>query len=231
MGDFRTVLNRNTKFKDTHYLVNYGVGGYGVDQVYLLYKKTIANYKSPIVVIGVLNYDLDRNITPVTWELKPFFTVKKGKLKCHNAHLNSNVDEFFNRHPPTIFCYLWELAIHGGLLPECLASWFKSREERRTNIKTIGRAILLEMSKDLKRRKIPHVFVIFEWSKRMIRPPDWRVQFLIELFRRNHIDYIMARDAVVKHEQLGGFDWHKYAVKDGHPNELYNRLVSHQILH
>ena len=228
---FQDILNRDTHFSGTHYLLNYGVGGYGVDQTYLLYQKTIANYQSPIVVIGVLNYDLDRNITPVTWGLKPFFTVDKGNLQYHNSHLRSNVDEFFKRHPPTIVSYLWRLAIHEGSLPGCVTASFKSMEERRTDIQLISRAVLLELSEDLKRRNIPHVFVIFEWSKRMIEPPDWRVQFLVDFFRSNHVDFIMAREALVKHEQSGTFDWQKYTVSDGHPNALYNRLVSEQILH
>ncbi len=224
------ILNGDPNFNGSHYLLNYGVSGYGADQIYLLYKNTIDNYQSPIVIIGILNYDLDRTVTPVTWGLKPFFQVEEGRLECHTSHLTSKIDNFFFHNPPKIVSYLWRLLVHAGPLPGSVAAWFKSKEVRRTDIKSISEAILLEMSEDLNRRKIPHVFLIFEWPKRMIKPPDWRVQFLIDFFQSNHIDFIMAREAIVNQEQGGMFNWEKYAVDDGHPNVSYNRLVSEQIL-
>jgi hypothetical protein len=224
------ILNGDTNFNGSHYLLNYGVSGYGVDQVYLLYKNTIDNYQSPIVIIGILNYDLDRNVTPVTWGLKPFCKVEEDRLECHTSHLTSKVDNFFFHNPPTIVSYLWRLFVHAGPLPGSVAAWFKSKEERTTEIKSISEAILLEMSEDLNRRNIPHVFLIFEWPKRMIKPPDWRVQFLTDFLQSNYIDFIMAREAIVNREQGGMFNWEKYAVDDGHPNGSYNRLVTEQVL-
>jgi hypothetical protein len=226
---FQGMLNREADFKGTHHLVNYGVSGYGIDQVYLLYTKTIDYYRSPLVIVGILNYDLDRSYTPVTWGLKPFFRVEEGRLKCYHSHLTSNIDDFFFHNPPTIVSYLWRLFVHAGPLPKKVAGWFKSREEPRIEIRAISEAILLEMSEDMKRRGIPHVFIIFEWPERMIDPPDWRVHFLIELFRRNDIDFILPREAIIGGDDGSMFCWEKYVVGDGHPNASYNRLVCEQI--
>lgn len=231
VGDcIQDILNHDASFSASHYLLNYGVSGYGVDQVYLLYKKTIDSYQSPIVIIGILNYDLDRNVTPVTWGLKPFLRVKEGELECHTSHLTSEIDNFFSNNSPSIRSYLWRLLVHAGPLPADVASWLRSKEEPRHEIKRVSEAILVEMSGDLKRRNIPHVFLVFEWPKRMIKPPDWRVQFLIDFFRRNHVDFIMAREAIVTTEHSRMFNWEKYAVDDGHPNVSYNRLVCEQVL-
>jgi len=89
---------------------------------------------------------------------------------------------------------------------------------------------LTSLVNDLEERRAKYLFVIFEWSKRMVQPPDWRVRFIIDFLGRREIDFLLARNAVLGHAGTQVFDWNKYATKDGHPNELYNRLVSTRIL-
>lgn len=44
---FDEILNSDSDFNKHFYLLNYGVGGYGLDQIYLLFKYSIGNYQNP----------------------------------------------------------------------------------------------------------------------------------------------------------------------------------------
>lgn len=227
---FQGILNGNPQFNKTHYLLNYGVSGYGIDQIYLLYQQTISRYHKPIVIIGLMNYDLDRSIMPVTWGIKPFFILNDGLLLYQNNHLFEGVNEFFLNNPPMIKSYLWRLIINEGPLPSKLQEWLRTLPEDKARIKSINEAIINELSKDLKARSIPHLFILFEWPKRMVSAPDWRVDFLVETFNKKRANFISSRDILSNLESCGQpFDWEKYAVSDGHPNYLFNRLIAQQI--
>ncbi len=227
---FQGILNKHPDFNKSYYLINYGVSGYGVDQVLLLYRSTIMRYRNPIVIIGIMNYDLDRNIMPVTWGLKPYFEASNGKLRLKNSHLFSYVDIFFRDNPPKINSYLWRLLVHEGPLPENIRLWMKSLEEDKQNIKEVSTPIIGSLADELKFNNIRHIFVLFEWPKRMVKAPDWRVNYLVDVFHKKKIDYIMARGAIINNQQSAQFNWSDYSVDDGHPNYFYNQLVSQQIL-
>ena len=227
---FQGIFNDNPRFNKTHYLLNYGVSGYGIDQIYLLYQKTIDQYHNPIVIVGIMNYDLDRSLMPVTWGIKPFYTVHKGNLLYQNSHLSRDVNDFFLSNPPMIKSYLWRLIINEGPVPSNLQEWLRALPDDKTKIKSINEAIITEFSNDLRSRGIPHLFILFEWPKRLISAPDWRVDFLVETFNKMGSKFITSRNVLSSMEALGQqFDWEKYAVKDGHPNYLYNMLISERI--
>ena len=59
---FQDILNEDQEFARAHYLLNYGVAGYGVDQMYLLLKHSLFHYHDPHVIVGIYTRDLDRSI-------------------------------------------------------------------------------------------------------------------------------------------------------------------------
>lgn len=227
---FQGILNDDPEFNKKYYMLNYGVSGYGIDQIYLLYQKTITQYHNPIVVIGIMNYDLDRSIMPVTWAIKPFFTVHNGGLVYQNTHLSSDVDDFFLSNPPSIKSYLWRLIINEGPMPSKLQEWLRALPEDKTRMKITNEIIINQLSNDLKSKGIPHLYILFEWPKRMVKDPDWRVNFLVETFNKNGLNFITSRDILSHIEPCGQqFSWDKYAVDDGHPNYLFNLLISQRV--
>ena len=54
---FRRALE--SKFQ----VLNFGVGGYGIDQSYLRYKKDVREWKPDIVIFGFISHDLNRTMT------------------------------------------------------------------------------------------------------------------------------------------------------------------------
>lgn len=230
---FQGILNHDIVFRKDYFLLNFGVIGYGLDQTYLLYQKTIENFDSPIVIISLLDRDMERCMSGSTWGLKPFLKVdQNGHLRYHGEHLKNGVEDFFQENPPQIWSYLYRLMIFSPIVPEPISDWLGSVKEQQNKLKELNEAIILRLANDLKSRKIRHIFLVFEWAENIAEPPGWRIQFLVNLFQQNQIDFILARDIIKSHEKGDGFDWHNYALSSewNHPNPKYNKLISACIL-
>lgn len=68
---FEEILNRDTTFSSGHYLLNYGVGGYGIDQIYLLFNATVDSFNNPFVIFSFFTTDMDRSMLYVRDAQKP----------------------------------------------------------------------------------------------------------------------------------------------------------------
>jgi hypothetical protein len=95
---------------------NYGVGGFGTDQAYLLYREK--KPKAPIVIVGLYPEMLKRNLA-ASWifyggtpdqSLKPFFYLNKGHLEQHPLPQDSSVAEIKNYHSHDYFYQPYKLA-------------------------------------------------------------------------------------------------------------------------
>jgi hypothetical protein len=229
---FDGILNANPRFNSQYYLVNYGVNGYGMDQIYLLYTRTVGRYSSPAVIISLLDQDLDRSLVGASWQTKPFFTLNGGELVYQDSHMDPDIHHFFALHPPEIASYLYRLFLHSHFLPERIGEYLRDTQARRTKIMDLNRAILLAAAADLKRRSLKHVFLVFESALQVSDAPDWRIRFLTEVFRENHIPYIMVRDIFAESENPRTFDAGSYILDETnhHPSPEYNALVCRRIM-
>lgn len=76
-------------------VLNFGVDGYGIDQVYLRYQRDVRPWKPNVVMVGFSGHDLWRTMVvyPLVtfgWPgylVKPRFTVESGELKLLNLPL------------------------------------------------------------------------------------------------------------------------------------------------
>ena len=82
---FEEILNGDPEFSRENYLLNYGVAGYGVDQIYLLFEQSLELYRRPLVVVSLLRTDLDRTILS---DQKPHFEPHEGKLVLPSGWLS-----------------------------------------------------------------------------------------------------------------------------------------------
>jgi hypothetical protein len=80
---------------DNVQVLNFGVDGYGIDQIYLRYKRDVLPWKPRVVVIGVIGHDFWRTMAVYPfvsfgWPgylVKPRFAIEKGKLELLNVPL------------------------------------------------------------------------------------------------------------------------------------------------
>lgn len=230
---YQGILNTDRSFSSNYYCLNYGVSGYGLDQTYILYSKTVSRYDNPIVIVGILDSDIERSILPYTFGVKPYFVLENGNLQCHTDHIDIELlnTEFLERHPVNVWSYLGRLLIWGRIIPPSLTTWVRSVEQRKTSIKSLNSSILFRMVEDLRKRDLQCLFILFEWPKAMGGPKDWRILWLADLLKSEGVGHVLARDLI---EKTGspGFDPNRIlAGGDGmHFNAEGNRLVSQYIL-
>ena len=196
-----------------------------------LYEKTIEFYRAPIVIISMFDMDLERSMSGATWGLKPYFTLENKELRYHGDHLGSKVEDFFRDHPPAIVSYLYGLIVNSPIMPAKIASMLQSTDHLRARLLDLNAAIILRIAGDLKARNLRHFFLVLEGPRGIAKPPGWRMEFLVDLFKKNQIDYVLARDVLSAHGGTEAFDWRKYVIslENTHPNDSYNELVSQGI--
>lgn len=229
---FQKILNNDSSFSKAHYFLNYGVGGYGVDQIYLLMQKSLDHFEKPFVIVSIMTTDIDRSYLKVRDGQKPFFTLEKGQLKLSKDSIYSNPAEYFEQNPPQIRSYLYRRLIYAeNLIPEVIRSRLRGKWKAMRNKKELNKEIILNMKKELDSRNYDYVFVIFN----QLLSPDpekrgWRDAFLANLFEENNIPYIRSKELITQDPTFDRYDKHNYIDADnGHPTTHFNKMVSEEI--
>lgn len=105
-------LFERTELARDHALLNFGAGGYGLDQVALLIERVLPRFagRDPIVIVGVLaDDDLERCALSIRCWPKPRFTLDGGELELETPG-DTTTRAWLAAHPPSIPSYLGRLA-------------------------------------------------------------------------------------------------------------------------
>ena len=237
---FQGILNGDSDFSKKHFLLNYGVGGYGVDQIFLLYQKSVGQYKNPFVILSMLTDDLDRSILSVRTGQKPFYRVVDNSLVLSGIPIDPSPESFFSRHRPRITSYLFQMFIHSDVFqafvysdgpPWRMKNYFRAEPLRtRDHIEQINRHIILEVIRDLRNRGLDFLFVIFHPQWALVSHDDWRDQFLVRLLDSNNVPYLSSKLILKQHahrHQARIDDY--YLARNEHPNGHQNRVIADEL--
>jgi hypothetical protein len=226
---FQQMLNAAEDFSQGYYFLNYGVGGYGVDQIYLLLKNSIPLYKDPFVVVSIMTEDLDRTLQSVRVGQKPYFEVAENRLVLRGTPMDPDPAAYFAQHPPEIVSYLYRLLTHSDLLPWRLREYLNGEKEARRKKLLVNKHIIVNIIEELRARKLDFVFLIFHPKA----PPvfdDWRDTFLKKLLSENRVPLLSTREIVGEDALRSRRDLAEYYIKgDGHPTALQNVLVAKEL--
>lgn len=180
---FQSLLERS-EFGPQYAMLNYGVGGFGLDQTYLLLKHSIDRFKDkdPIVIVSILvDSDLDRSVLGYRSWPKPRLDVIGDQLVSRGPVL-TNTREYLKQHPISIRSYLWRLFLYQNtpFMAKARASW-RGDEAVKAEKQQLNRKILLEIEHELSSRNFQHFFMVFqaeggalkrwstfEWQEQMI---------------------------------------------------------------
>ena len=91
-------------------VLNYGVSGYGVDQIYLRFLDTFGHYDDPIVLIGIQDRDLDRSILTIRGRQKPQLRIENDELVVGNLPIRDTTI-FVEENPIELDSYLLRLVL------------------------------------------------------------------------------------------------------------------------
>ncbi len=181
-------------------LLNYGVGGFGFDQAYLLLTRTIDHWKDkqPIVVLAILvESDLDRCVLDFRGWPKPRLEPDGpdgSSVRLREAGVPT-VEEYFQRHSLDAGSLLWRALIYRQL--DAIAPWQHRQQFARSRIeekKTLARAILTSAHRMLEERGVRHFVLLFNVRGPFTDPRyTWQEPFLRETCDSLHMPLISTR--------------------------------------
>jgi hypothetical protein len=219
-------LNQDEAFSDSHYLLNYGVGGYGLDQIYLLFKNSVDRYDNPLVVFSLLVGDINRSLLSVRIGQKPYFELADGKLELQGLPLDPDSDRYFAQHPPRITSYFWNLFLYHTDNPGKLRSYLRREDARKQQIIALNRALLLAAHKELTDRNLDFVFLLFR-PRHDGETLSWRVDFVKDQLDEMGVPYIWASDVLSRDAaEMPPTD---LFLPDGHPSSVANQFIAQEI--
>lgn len=233
---FEDILNADSVFNQGNYLLNHGVGGYGVCQASLLCRKTAPHYQKPLVVFGLLTTDLDRTILPVRSGQKPYYDIENGKLKLKGLPVESSATQYFEQHPPGTTSYLLRRYLRSriNLVPYRIKTWYDGKDKAIEQIQAVNTLLIKALAAELRAKEIDFVFLVFHFEDDMISPKGedrWRDEFLKRTLAEDKIPYIWSNGIIREHRKQHPENTHDaYIVPgNGHPTSLYNRLIAEEI--
>jgi hypothetical protein len=207
------------------HVYNLGVGSYGIDQIFLRFKKTYRRFGHPTVLFGILTEDIDRAVLDVRTGPKPRFVLgADGQLVLTGVPVSSDPMTWFAANPPTIRSYVFALAIRQARLAagtgERLGVQWKRREKEVVAAKIIEEAVREARSTDT-----PLIFVIF-YGLAALQHPDWREVFLRQHFDALHAAFVDTRPLLMEASRREGVDVTAYYRRDTHHNREGNAIIA-----
>jgi hypothetical protein len=217
----------NNNLKDVT-VADLGVGGYGLDQMYLMFRSTLSYARGSHVVFGVLiDDDLDRSILSVRTGQKPHLVIKDGKLFVENVPIDPNPERYFSTNPPKIISYLFRLV---SRLPEI---WNVVPDRKIGEKKTLNGKIIEELHSICQKEEIPLSFILF-YTKYSLRNVSWQEDFMKTKLNELGITYIDTKPLLVDYANSNGLDMSAFYVNDGyqreHHNDLGNQVISDNLI-
>jgi len=226
---FQALLEQSD-LADRYCLVNYGVGGYGLDQIYLLLQQSIDRWKEldPIVVVSFLvDDDFCRTVLRFRNWPKPGFRIEGDRL-VSDGPVQVDLDEFRERNPIGIRSYLWRFVVfRGSFLPGAMRNLLRAPYSRRTEQAALARRLLEEIDRELASRGLDHFYLVFHGADSLPEPSltGWAEDLADEMVKELAIPAIGTRPFLLaaaggdvararEHLFLGAFY--------GHYNEIGN---------
>ncbi|OGX13565.1 MAG: hypothetical protein A2351_01520 [Omnitrophica bacterium RIFOXYB12_FULL_50_7] len=170
---FPALLETSNKTRE---VLNLGVPGYGMDQIYLSYREIARKYHPEIVLIGIFPEDFWRCTRSFadSGHVKPYFSLSsKGKLVLHNVPVPPPFSLNANQFPPLLEQSLAQELLEKSVFYRLakkpvlkLAKNMRLIDPNNSEEWLIGRAILKELIREVRRDGATPVLVLMS-------PQDW----------------------------------------------------------
>lgn len=229
---FQTLLALSEPGR-THQLLNYGVGGYGADQVLMLLERVLPRFegRDPLVVIGLLvDDDFDRCVLTTREQPKPRFVLRNGELELLGE--TATYAERFGRGLPSTPSYLWRAVTRSRKwMPQKVRRAVTGYNALDREKVELGRAIVERMVAVVRERGVEPVFIAYHNLPSIDRVEvlDWRRDVLREPLERAGARRIDLREAMLERSARTGESpegWFDHVpARGGHYNARGNRVA------
>jgi hypothetical protein len=228
---FPAILARSNLGNQYH-MVNYGVGGYGIDQIYLLLRESIDRWRDldPLVIVSFqVDDDFNRSVlTFRTWP-KPHFSIREDRLVSDGPVL-IDPEEYSAQHPLGIRSYLFRF-LRQNLLRNKFRISLRDGDGRLEEKKALGRKLLEEIHRELADRHLRHFFLAFhgEMGVRDDVRCRWAEELVVDTARDLGVPLMPTRPFLLAAaggdpDKTRAFFGHS-SRGSGHYNTLGNRIA------
>lgn len=183
-------------------LLDYGVSGYGFDQITLLVEESLPRWLEhrPLVLIGVLvDDDLNRTGQRLRQAPKPWFTLEPGadgaELVYHPPAAGT-VNAFLDANPPRSASWLVRGLLTSRLVPDAWRHDLLGLDEQQAHTAEVARALIVRLHAFLAAHEVEHAFVLFH-GRASVRVDSygWEEPLLLEELTRLRIPWVSTRTA------------------------------------
>ena len=232
------VLFEDTRLGPGMELVNYGCGGYGLDQIQMLAERALPLWTEydPVVLISLLvDDDLDRCRLSIHPWPKPRYRLDGDELVLERAVIPT-LEEHLAEAFPLAKSWAWRLLLHGGLVPEELGEDLCGGRADDREVQALSARLLEEIIADLRALHLTFGFVLF-YSLPAVEDPavlGWRETGVLEVLDRERVPYVLTRGRLARHMAANGRPAGDYYYLSGnlrnHLTTLGNRIVLEDLL-
>ena len=205
---------------------NYGVQGYGVDQIFLRFQESHEQFEHPYILLGIMTSDLDRCVLKFRGAPKPYFVVQDGQLVLQGTPITATRSEWVRDHGVHIWSYLYSfvdmrIRLHQpGNLRE--ASGKQKTKEK------INSLLLKDLVDYCHAHDLPLKFVLF-YDPEELTETGWREEFLRDQLRQLHADYVDTKPLLIERARQKGVDIWSFYRADHHLNARGNQIVARSV--
>ncbi len=217
-----------------HLVLNLGVRGYGLDQMYLYLQWASAELQPKHVLIGLLYADLNRLLFRVNQGPKPYFEVEGEDLVLRGVPIPADYEKWLELYPPRVTSYL--LSAGRGLVRRGLATRWATRHlyglhptqtsARREEKKLLTRQLTEKIRQECRAYGIGLTFVLFPQTHHLIHE-GWEELFMRGLLDELGIDYVDMEEPMTAYAADHGLIWWRdvYPLQ-AHPNREENQVMA-----
>jgi hypothetical protein len=201
-------------------LLNYGVGGYGADQILLLAQASLPRFQSrePVAILALLvDDDLERASLGFRGGPKPQLRVVHGEL-AEPEPVEPNLQLYLAQHPIGITSYCAALLCNArGLLPLRLQAWLRGDAARLADRQQLAEAIVRAACRELRARAQRSALLLMR-GQDCVRFPEafgWQEALLRRVAAEEGLPVLDSR-AVLLEAIAGRLErLHEYYVESG----------------
>jgi hypothetical protein len=199
-------------------VVDLGVGGYGSDQSYLLFRESWEKAGGkPTIIMGVLTEDLDRALLTIRTAPKPRLVPgAKGRLQPRHDPLPRDSRVWLEAHPLRLRSYFASL-----LLTAIRQRDYNPRVEEACEL---NRKIIEAVDEITKNAGLDLLYVIF-YGPSAIEHREWRETFLKDELDERSIRYLDSRLPIYAWCKRTGRPVADLYHENGHHNNLGNSVI------
>jgi hypothetical protein len=216
------ALFAHTELAREFAMLNYGVGGYGFDQIVLLLSDALARHaeRAPVAIVSLLlDDDLDRCVLSFRSWPKPRLRLEDGRLAGADRPV-PRMAEYFEQRSALEPLYLAPFL--GTLWERARPNHAREREKQE-----LARALLQRAVEDLRAAGVEGLFVFFRHGGSLDDPhaTGWRRELCTQVLDGLGAAWVDVGPAFAAHRALAGRATSDYFLPPGHSSSgHYNAL-------